>query len=344
MQLVTGGAGFFGSILVKKLLQKGCKVISFDLNEINLKDKNLISIKGDIRDYNKVAEALEGVDVVHHNVAQVPIAKDRNLFESVNLGGARVLAKACVNKDVKSLVYTSSSAIYGVPLQNPVTNDTKPCPAEAYGKAKFDAESIFREMALKDINVSIVRPRTILGTGRLGIFQILFEWIHQNKNIPVLGSGDNIYQFVHADDLADACIAAANIEGYSVFNIGAEEFGSMRETLENLIIHSGSKSRVVGVNKSLAKLGMNLTSFLGISPLGPYHSLMYGESMFFDLEDAQKYLNFKPNYSNDKLFIDSYDWYVRNRAEIISGKISGSGHQSKLKQGVLSFIPNLLFW
>jgi nucleoside-diphosphate-sugar epimerase len=342
--MVTGGAGFFGSVLVKKLLDKGHSVVSFDLNQINFQHPRLTSIQGDIRNLSDVSSACDGIDVVHHNVAQVPIAKDKDLFDSVNLGGARILSEACLSKGVKTLVYTSSSAVFGIPKKNPVTIDTIPCPAEAYGKAKFDAEVIFSQLVDKGINVSIVRPRTILGTGRLGIFQILFEWIYQGKNIPVLGDGDNIYQFVHAEDLGDACIVAGCSSGLNIYNIGASEFDSMRVTLETLVKHAGSNSRVVGVNKSIAKVGMNFTSAIGLSPLGPYHSLMYGESMYFDISAAKESLGFQPKYSNTRLFNESYDWYVENRSKILSGDISGSGHQSKLKQGVLSLIPYGLVW
>ena len=267
--LVTGGAGFFGSILVSELLKQGHQVICFDLNEISFTHHNLISIKGDIRNADQVYSACKGVDIVHHNVAQVPIAKDKELFTSVNLGGAEVLSKQIKQAGVKSLVYTSSSAVFGVPAYNPVTSQTIPTPAEEYGKAKYDAEKIFSSLSDDGINVAIIRPRTILGTGRLGIFQILFEWIYQGKNIPVLGKGDNIYQFVHAFDLASACIAAGNIKGICSYNIGAKTYCSMRETLESVVKHANSKSRVVGVNKMLAKYSMNVTSLLGLSPLGP---------------------------------------------------------------------------
>jgi nucleoside-diphosphate-sugar epimerase len=342
--LVTGGAGFFGSILVNQLLHQGHNVVSFDLNKISINHKNLKSIQGDIRNPDHVYLACKGVDIVHHNVAQVPIAKDKELFDSVNLGGARVLADQIKHLGVGSLVYTSSSAVFGVPSNNPVTSNTKPTPAEEYGKAKYEAENIFRLLTDDGVNVAIIRPRTILGTGRLGIFQILFEWIYQGKNIPVLGQGDNIYQFVHALDLASACIAAGEIEGNQSYNIGAKVFCSMRETLEGVIEHANSKSRVIGVNKNLAKLGMNITSSIGVSPLGPYHSLMYGESMYFDISDAEKDLDYKPIYSNIQMFKDSYDWYLKNRTDILSGALQGSGHQSKLRQGILSLIPYFLRW
>lgn len=232
--LVTGGAGFFGSILVKKLLEEGHSVVCFDLNQINFQHPRLTSIQGDIRNLSDVSGACDGIDVVHHNVAQVPIAKDKILFDSVNLGGARILSEACISQRVKALVYTSSSAVFGIPKKNPVTIEAIPCPAEEYGQAKFDSEAIFSQLVEKGINVSIVRPRTILGTGRLGIFQILFEWIYQGKNIPVLGSGDNIYQFVHAEDLADACISAARSNGLNIYNIGASDFGLLYRFLETI--------------------------------------------------------------------------------------------------------------
>ena len=98
------------------------------------------------------------------------------------------------------------------------------------------------------------------------------------------------------------------------------------------------------MSKPLARLGMNATSVIGLSPLGPYHALMYGESMYFDLSHAYKTLNYKSKYSNSELFAESYDWYVANRDAILAGEISGSGHQSKLRQGILSVIPYMLWW
>ena len=342
--LVTGGAGFFGSILVKQLLDLGHRVVCFDLNEISLTHKNLVSIKGDIRNKDQVFLACRDIEIVHHNIAQVPIAKDKDLFYSVNLRGAEILKEQIIKAGVKSLVYTSSSAVFGVPKHNPVITTTQPLPAEEYGKAKYEAEKIFNNLKNDGVSVAIIRPRTILGTGRLGIFQILFEWIFQGKNIPVLGNGENIYQFVHAFDLASACIAVGDMQASCTYNIGAKQFCSMRETLDGVIKHANSKSKIVRVNKKLAKIAMNITSSLGLSPLGPYHSLMYGESMYFDISTAEKDFGFSPYYSNAEMFKESYDWYLNNRDDIISGRLRGSGHQSKLRQGILSLTPYLLKW
>ncbi len=115
------------------------------------------------------------------------------------------------------------------------------------------AEELCREYAKKSLDVTIVRPRT-MGHGRLGIMQILFEWIRQGKNISVLGRGDNLYQFVHADDLADACIKAAARPGATTYNVGADRFGTMRETLEGLLAHAGTGSRV-GLGADVARGG-----------------------------------------------------------------------------------------
>ena len=71
---------------------------------------------------------------------------------------------------------------------------------------------------------------------------------------------------------------------------------------------------------------------------------MYGESMYFDISDAEKDLSYSPVFSNSEMFRDSYDWYVKNREDILSGELHGSGHQSKIRQGILSLTPYLLRW
>ncbi len=340
--LVAGGAGFFGEILVKKLLSQNKLVRSFDLNNTNIKHPNLEVITGDVTNPRAVDQATDGVDLVLHNIAQVPIAKDKELFWSVNEGGTKNLLKSSLKHGVRHFIYTSSSAVYGAPEKNPVNEKTPPSPAEDYGRAKLAGELLCKEYIAKGLVCSIVRPRTILGMGRLGIFQILFEWIYKGLNIPVIDKGKNIYQFIHAKDLATACIAAAEKAEPNDYNIGAETYGTMYEVLESLILHSNSKSRIRSVSSRLIEAPMNLTSKLGVSPLGAYHALMYGKDMYFDIGVAKKELQFKPIYSNNEMFIESYEWYCKNRGLILSGKLSGSKHQTAIKQKILRVVPYLI--
>jgi nucleoside-diphosphate-sugar epimerase len=227
-----------------------------------------------------------------------------------------------------------------VPRSNPVTEETPPTPGESYGRAKFDAEKLCHEYAGRGLDVTVIRPRTILGHGRLGIFQVLFEWVREGANIPVLGKGDNVYQFVHADDLAEACRLAGESPGAAIYNFGAERFGTMRAALEALCGHAGTGSKVKSVPMLPAVWGMKLTSLLGLSPLGPYHALMYGRSLYFDIGKAKRELGWQPRFSNEEMLMQSYDWYVANRDRALAG--AGSHHRSAVKQGALQVVKWLL--
>jgi nucleoside-diphosphate-sugar epimerase len=341
--LVTGGSGYFGSLLATQLVRRGDTVRVFDVNPVDeaMTRLGIEFVGGDIRDLDAITAASAGADVVYHNVAQVPLARDRELFASVNRNGTLNMLEAARRNDVGKVVYTSSSAVYGVPTANPVTERTRPSPGEPYGAAKLAGQRLCRQYAAAGLDVSIIRPRTILGFGRLGIFQILFEWIREGSNVPVLGRGDNVYQFVHADDLAAACIRAGDRPGAEDFNCGAAEFGTMRHVLEHLCAHAGTGSQVRSVPMRPAVWGMHVTSRLGLSPLGAYHSLMYGRSMYFDISKAQELLGWQPAYSNEAMFVDSYEWYLEHRDEVLAAT-NQSHHRSAVKQGVLSAVRRLL--
>lgn len=337
--LVTGGSGYFGSLLVSRLGPKECRV--FDLHDADDRAPETEFHRGDIRDNAAIATAARGVDVIFHNVAQVPLAKDRGLFRTVNVDGTRNMLEAARRGGVRKVVYTSSSAVFGATKTNPVTEDMVPTPGEAYGRAKYEGELLCQEHARQGLDVSIVRPRTIMGHGRLGIFQILFEWIHEGRNVPVLGAGDNVYQFVHAEDLADACILAAGRPGPRTYHCGTDRFGSMRDVLEALCRHAGTGSRVRCLPMAPAVWAMKTTSALGLSPLGAYHALMYGRSMYFDISRAVGELGWKPRWSNDEMFVQSYDWYCGNRDRVLAAH-GASHHRSAVKQGVLALLGRLL--
>ncbi len=341
LHLVTGGSGYFGSLLVAKLLERGERVRVFDILDATDRPDRVEFIKGDIRDKQAVKDAVSGASVVHHNVAMVPLAKDKDAFWSVNSNGTLNLLEAARSTGVSKVVYTSSSAVFGVPEQLPVDEYVTPRPAEAYGKAKLAGEEMCWRFADNGLDVSIIRPRTIMGHGRLGIMQILFDWVREGRNIPVFDGGANKYQFVHADDLAEACMLAAERPGPRAYNIGADRFGTMRQTLQSLVDHAGTGSRVRSVPSAPAVAAMKLTSTLGLSPLGAYHSLMYGQDMYFDGSRARTELGWAPRYSNEEMFCESYDWYLQHRDEVLA-QTAASHHRSPVKQGILAAVSRLL--
>jgi nucleoside-diphosphate-sugar epimerase len=334
--LVTGGSGYFGSLLAAAALGRGDAVRIFDLNPPGADLAGAEYVAGDVRDRAAVRAACDGVDVLFHNVAQVPLARDRALFDSVNVTGTANMLVAARDARVGKVVATSSSAIFGIPEHNPVTETTPAQPLEAYGRAKLAAELLCRDAAASGLDVTIIRPRTILGHGRLGIIALLFEFVADGAPVFVLGGGANRYQFVHANDLADACLRAADREGATVYNIGASKFGTMRETLQALVDHAATGSRVRSLPVAPARAAMHALARLGAAPFAPYHWLLYSESLYFDVGKAQRELAWEPRFSNAEMVVESYEWYVAHRAELDT--TPGSHHQSPVRPGVVRLL------
>lgn len=334
--LVTGGSGYFGSILVERCLAQGDDVRVLDVNPSASAAQSIVA---DVRDLGAVRSACAGVDLVLHNVAQVPLARDRALFWSVNVTGTANVLLASRDAKVAKVVHTSSSAIYGIPEHNPVDEHSPARPLEAYGRAKLEAEVLCRQAADDGLDVSIVRPRTILGHGRLGLMAVLFELVAAGAPVFVFEGGHNRYQLVHADDLADACLRAGARPGPSAYNVGAAEFGTMRETLEAVCVDADTGARVRSIPSAPARLAMRTLATVGLGPFAPYHWLLYGESLWFDTTRARDELGWVPQHSNEQMVIESYRWFLDHRDDLSDR--GGSHHQSPVRLGALRLLRRL---
>ena len=336
--LVTGGSGYFGTLLAEQAAAWGHDVRIFDLARPG-PDTTAEVVIGDVRDRTALRSACEGVDVVLHNVAQVPLAKDHDLFWSVNVVGTANVLLAARDAGVGKVVHTSSSAIFGIPEGNPITEATPGRPLEAYGQAKLEAEVLCHEAAASGLDVSIVRPRTILGHGRLGIMAVLFEFVAEGAPVFVLGGGTNRYQFVHADDLADAVLRAADRPGPATYNIGADDPPTMRETISALVDHAGTGSRVRSLPTGPAAAAMRALAGADLVPFAPYHWLLYGESLWFDTTRAHDELGWAPQHSHASMLIESYEWYLTHRSTL--DEPGRSHHQSPVPLGLLRLLKRL---
>jgi nucleoside-diphosphate-sugar epimerase len=336
--LVTGGSGYFGSLLVRRLVAAGHHVRVLDINDADDRPPGVELVRGDIREVAIVARAVAGCDVIFNNVAQVPLARDEHLLRTVNVDGTVLLLREAQRAGVAKVVHTSSSAVFGVPTSNPVLPTTPPAPIESYGRAKLAAEHACLDAVENGLDVTIVRPRTILGHGRLGIFGILFDWIADGADVFVLGKGDNRYQFVHADDLAEVCLRAATMPGLAVFNAGTDRFGTMRESLESLCTHAATGSRVRSLPARPASALMHAAAALHVAPFAPYHWMMYGQSLWFDIEHVRERLDWEPRWSNEAMLADSYDWYLRNR--VTTAQAGRSHHRTIARQGALKLLKS----
>ena len=347
IHLVTGGNGYLGSHLVRKLLDLGHEVRVVDLLDDPSRDTRSSFYCSDILDKEAMLNALKNVDVVHHNAALVPIRKAGKRFWEVNVTGTIRMLEAAKKSGVKHFSNMSSSAVFGNTTESvcPIAQTPPELhPIEIYGKSKAAGERVIFQH-IKDnsaMTASIIRPRTIVGKGRLGIFSILFEWISENRNIYIIGDGSNNYQFAHVDDLVNASIKSASKRYSGELNIGTDRYGTLRDTLESLIKHAGSESNVVSLPVSLSIISLWTLDKLRLSPLGPWHYLSFHKPLHFDLELEKKVLDWTPKYSSEEILITSYDWYINNK-NLFNNKFGDkkSAHQGSVNQGILKILKKL---
>ena len=223
---------------------------------------------------------------------------------------------------VAKVVHTSSSAVFGIPEHNPVTEDTPCRPLEAYGRAKLQAELLCHDAVAAGLDVTIVRPRTILGHGRLGIMAILFEFVADGAPVFVLGGGDNRYQFVHADRPRRRVPARRRTGPVPRSTTSARlEFGTMRETLQALVDHAGTGSRVRSLPVAPARARDACAARRsGSVPFAPYHWLLYSESLWFDVDEGARPSSTGSRvHSNASMLIESYEWFLAHRDDVGAG-------------------------
>ena len=343
--LITGGAGFLGYHLAQFLKKKNHTLTLLDLHEFDKKEYpgsyNLVL--GDVRNKRLVSVLAKKSDMIIHAAAALTLAKPEEI-RSTTVQGTRVVLNAAHQNKVKRVVYISSTAVYGIPKVHPIYENDDLVGVGPYGESKIAAEHACQEYIKKGLNVTIIRPKTFVGTGRLGVFEILFDWIHDGKKIPVIGTGNNRYQLLEVDDLVQAIYCAVNSRSKKVntaFNIGAEKFGTVGKDLEELFAYAKSGSHVFPVASLFVKTPLRILEALHVSPLYRWVYDTADKDSFVSIEKAKKILKWKPKYSNTQALIRSYGWYLKHYKSIKS-KQAGVTHTVGWKQGALGIIKRFM--
>lgn len=341
--LVTGGAGFLGLTLVERLAGLGHRLRVLDLErpESRMIPAGVELIRADIRDRGAVEAACRCADAVVHCVAIQPISRaDRRRFWAVNVGGTRNVLEAALRVGVRRVIYVSSSAPYGVPRDTPLTEESSFAPVCAYGRSKVAAEDLCRLYRALGVDVVILRPRVLVGARRLGFFHFVFEWIADGKRIYVIGSGDNPFQMLAVEDMAEACALALRADcANAEINLGTARFGTVREDLERLVAHAGSDSRITPVPARLVARVLGPLDRIGVSPFTAWHYLTADAPFHYDIDRAQRLLGWQPTKSNTEMLTASYDWY-RSRRSTVDADF-GTTHRRALRQRIFRLLRAL---
>lgn len=337
--LITGGSGFFGELLKKRLLAEGFRCVNIDLEADAASHPGLTSVKGDIRDLTALDDlfAQHKFDVVFHCAAILGYAaKSRDFLWSCNVDGTRNIAECSKKHRVPKLVYISTCCLWAHNCDRPIREDDPPNPIELYGQSKWEGEKILH--AYRDaFDWTILRVPTIIESGRLGLLTILFEFIDEGRKVWVVGGGHNRYQFLDAQDLIDACLKCMDHAGCDTFNVGSDDVKPLREVYDYVIRKANTGARVAALPRRLTLLAMKMAYALGLSPLGPYQYKMIAESLLFDTTKIKAKLNWKPTATNEEMLYRAYEYYHKNRTEI-DRRENVSAHKQPAKMGVIKVL------
>jgi nucleoside-diphosphate-sugar epimerase len=339
---ISGGAGFLGLHLTRRLRADGHGVRTLDvvaLEPAEAAASGVDEIVGDVRDERAVRRLVTGADVLVHAAAALPIQASRAGIRSVNVDGTATTLAAAGEASVGRVVLVSSTAVYGVPERHPIREEDPLVGVGAYGDSKIEAESVCRAFGLRGLETVILRPKTFLGPERLGVFEILFDWVREGRRVPILGNGSNRYQLLAVDDLVEAVVRCfdAPVAGETL-NLGAARFGTVREDLELLCAHAGSGARLLPVPAWPAELVLRALELGRLSPLAEWHYRTAHRDSYVAIDKARRLLGWEPRFSNADALLSTYDWYLAHRDRL--GK-SGTTHRVPWDQRALRLLKRL---
>src|SRR5688572_30905796 len=335
--LVPGGDAFLGINLIRYLAARGYETVSLDVADFtyaDMRDRTRI-VKGDIRDKQAVERAMQGVDLVVHTAAALPLYAPEDIY-TTDVEGTRTVLEVAHCRGVQRAVHISSTAVYGIPDHHPLYEDDRLEGVGPYGQAKIQAEMVCLEYRAKGLIVPIIRPKSFVGPERLGVFALLYDWAYTGHNFPMIGSGNNRYQLLDVEDLCDTITLTMTLSEEQVndtFNIGAKEFTTMKEDYQAVLDYAGHGKKVVGFPAAPAIWGLRLLDRLKLSPLYKWVYETASKDSFVSIEKAERQLDYAPKFSNKEALIRNFRWYLENLSKFEN--TSGVSHRVPWKQGAV---------
>jgi nucleoside-diphosphate-sugar epimerase len=334
--MITGGAGFLGINLVRRLHAEGVEATSLDIAPFDYPERDRVRcVTGDIRRREDVDRALQGADVVCHTAAALPLYKPADIY-STDLDGTRTVFEAARDAGVKRVIHISSTAVYGIPDHHPLLENDQLEGVGPYGEAKVAAEEVAASFRQYGMCVPIIRPKSFVGPERLGVFALFYDWAKDGHGFPMIGNGKNRYQLLDVEDLCDAiwlCGTLPQAVVDDVFNIGAKEFLTMREDWQAVLDRAGFGRKIVPTPARPLIWTLRVLEAMKLSPLYKWVYETACEDSFVSIEKAERVLGWKPKYSNAQALVRNYEWYLAN--EHAFANQSGVSHRVPWKQGIL---------
>lgn len=316
--IITGGDGFLGTELAKKLVARGENVLAIDIKKTPSPHYDHIEFMHvDITDKEALATVpVDDDDIVYHFAARllVPIikrAERQEYFWSVLYQGTENLFEFLETRTgCRSVLYYTTDMVYGHTVENPRPESHPRVPLGPYGNAKYESELLCEKYRERGFSITIFRPRLIIGPGRLGILETLFKLIDKNLPVPTIGGGRNFYQFISVSDCAEICLAAvAKGIPNEAYNVGSTGAPRVRALLKELIKSAGSKSIVVPTPAFAVKFVLAILDKLNIPLLDPEQYLIADETCILSMEKAKRELDWEPKDSDtDMLNIAYASW------------------------------------
>ena len=317
--LVTGGAGYIGSVLVNKLIEQGHEVNVIDDLSNGFReniDRRAKFTEGSILDKGNLDQALEGVEVVYHLAAKIRVEEGEakpELYKKVNIEGTLDLIKACVDKKINKFIFASTAAVYGDPEDFPVNENSKTNPVNVYGATKLEIDK-YLEANAKNMGISTICFRFFNIGGALktkegswlkikheGATHLIPSILHSSSNKPLLIFGNDwptkdgtpTRDFVHVVDLADALVKALNSldkAGNQVINLGTATGSTVLEVVKTA---EKSLNKIISYNFAGRRTG---DSF----------------ALVTSNQKAKEILNWQPTKTLSDILIDAQDEFLAN--------------------------------
>jgi dihydroflavonol-4-reductase len=323
--LVTGGTGFTGGHLVKKLLEDGSnevRVIARNEKKAGqLKKLGVEIIIGDISDKEAVFRAVKGMDIVFHVAAAYREAKtDDSYYWDVNYKGTKYILDACLEYGVKRIVHTSTIGLVSS-VKNPPSNEEEAySPGDVYQNSKCEAEKeALRYAKEKGLAVSVVRPAAIYGPGDLRMLK-MFKMIAKKRWI-FFGNGKAFLHMVYIDDLVNGFILCSKKEEAigQVFIIGGEKYTSLNELSALIAAEFNVKTPSIHVPyKPMELLAVcvektwKLFKIKKQPPIYKRRVAFFKKSRAFSIEKARTLLGYEPKIDLKTGIHRTAQWYLQN--------------------------------